>query len=224
MSIFKKAVKEAEKLDTILEPINEIMPPEEEWVWVEGYKGTDKNMCCRDYQYEMSKQFDMPEDADVEECKSGFHLCLNMSDVFKYYNVGSGNRFFKVKALVRKADKDQYGFPEIVTLDDYKIHTGAIYNKLVAKSIIFLSELTTDEILESIGEIDLPEQYKPLVIEHSLNHAYDKYRTDTLVEDGYSKAFASHLAQSNQFDVAHAIGSQKDLSMDMKVLYILNKS
>ena len=224
MNIFKKAVKEAEKFDTIHEPVNETMLPEEEWVWVEGYKGTDRNMCCRDFQYEMGKQFDMPEDAKINECKSGFHLCLNMWDVFKYYNVGGGNRFFKVKALVRKADKDKYGLPEIIPMDGYNIRTGATYNKLAAKSIIFLSELTTDEILESIGGIDLPEQYKPLIIEHSMSHAYDKYHTDTLVEDGYSKAFASHLSQSNKFDVAHAIGSQKDLSMDMKVLYILNKT
>ena len=30
----------------------------EEWVWVNGYKGTDKDMKCRDFQYEMHKQID----------------------------------------------------------------------------------------------------------------------------------------------------------------------
>jgi hypothetical protein len=220
MSIFKKAVKEAEKLDTIPEPINETTPPEKEWIWVEGYKGTDRNMCCRDYQYEMGKQFDMPEDTEIEECECGFHLCLTLKDTFKYYRVRDGHRFFKVKALVRKTDRQKYGTKNY---DLWGYYIGE-HDKLVAKSIIFTLELTIDEILESIGGTDLPEQYKPLVIEHSLSHAYDKYHTDTLVEDGYSQAFASHLAQSNKFDVAHAIGSQKDLSMDMKVLYILNKT
>ena len=48
----------------------------EEWIWVEGYKGTDADMRCRGYQYEFDKQFDIPENEEVEMCKKGFHLCL----------------------------------------------------------------------------------------------------------------------------------------------------
>lgn len=29
---------------------------EEEWVWVDGFKGTDKDMRCRDFQYELGKR------------------------------------------------------------------------------------------------------------------------------------------------------------------------
>ena len=37
-----------------------------DWVWVEGYKGTDANMRCKDYQYELNVQHDMPDDSMIE--------------------------------------------------------------------------------------------------------------------------------------------------------------
>ena len=206
--------------DAKVERVIKVIEEKEEWVWIEGYKGTDRNMCCRGFRYEMGKQFDMPEDVEIKECESGFHLCLTLNDTFEYYPVVNGNRFFKVKALVRKVDEEKYG---TVIRDGWGFAIGD-HNKLVAKSIIFLEELTIDKIINAIGGIDLPEQYRPLVIEGGKKYAYDNYNIDTLVEDGYSKPFATHIVKSDKFDIAHAIGSQKDLSMDMKVLYILNRS
>ena len=36
----------------------------DEYVWVKGFKGTDKDMRCQDYQYELGKQFDLDEDVE----------------------------------------------------------------------------------------------------------------------------------------------------------------
>lgn len=221
MNIFKKAIKTTEELDNTLEATSteptpaEPTPPEEEWVWVEGYKGTDSNMCCREFQYELNKQFDMPEDANIEECTSGFHLCLNLHDVFGYYPIGNGHRFFKVKALVRKFHKDKCGSFTVSKYDIIK------YDKLAAKSIIFISELTIDEVLKYTEVDNLPEKYKHLAIEHDPYYASDKYYIDILIEDGYSEAFATHIVKIKKFEIAHTFGSQKDLSMDVKVLGIL---
>lgn len=218
MNIFKKATKETEKLDEILEVTpTEPTPPEEEWVWVEGYKGTERDMSCREFQYELNKQFDMPEDVKIEECENGFHLCLNLNDVFNYYSIGRGHRFFKVKALVRKSDKEKYG--KLIT-DIYGLRISK-HDKIVAKSIIFISELTIDEVLKNTDTYNLPEKYKRLAIEYDLYYAYDKYNIDILIEDGYSETFATHIIKIKKFEIAHAFGSQKDLSMDVKVLGIL---
>lgn len=215
MNIFKKAIKEVEELDKACE----VTPtePEEEWVWVEGYKGTGKNMCCREFQYELNRQFDMPEDVNIEECENGFHLCLNLHDVFGYYKIGNGHRFFKVKALVRKSDKEKYG--KFIN-DELGWYIGK-YDKIVAKSIIFISELTIDEVLKDTDVDNLPEKYKYLAIEHDPYYACNKYYIDILIEDGYSEAFATHIVKIKKFEIAHAFGSQKDLSMDVKVLGIL---
>lgn len=219
MSIFKRKRKEkttwtVAQAEESSEPIEVEEVPKEEWVWVEGYKGTDVNMCCRDFQYELGKQYDMPDDAKVRVCESGFHLCLNLDDVFNYYNIGESHRFFKVKALVRLSDKKSY------RSGTHWLY-GDTYNKLVAKSIIFVSELTNDEILKDTGAAKLPDKYKDSAIKNGLDKAICEYQSDTLIQDGYSVAFAEAIVSKDLFDTAHAVGSQSDLSMDMKVLWIL---
>lgn len=216
MNIFKKTIKETQKIDKGIESFKETSAttpePEEEWIWVEGYKGTDKDMKCRNFQYELGVQYDIPEGQKIQECESGFHLCLSFQSVFNYYNVGYGNRFFKVKALVRKTDKEQCQIK--------KVYYGA-GDKLVAKSIIFTSELTCDEILQYFNAVkSLPENYKKLAIDISIDYAIGQYKIDTLIEDGYSEPFAAYITNIGKFEKAHALGSQNDLSMDVKVLSI----
>lgn len=46
------------------------------------FKGFDKNLCCRGFQYEKGKEY-CESNADL--CKSGFHACENPIDVFSYY-------------------------------------------------------------------------------------------------------------------------------------------
>lgn len=192
--------------------------PAEEWIWVEGYKGTPKDMKCHSHQYELGVQYDMPEGAPIVACTSGFHLCLELRDVFNFYGVGDGNRFFKVKALVRKTDYEVYtGTGDIVA----RISFYYDQKKLAAKSIILESELTPDEVLKDAVDIDLPEEYKNLAMEKSLKEALVKYQINTLVEDGYSTAFAGYVVKQNKFDVAHAVAAMSDLSLDMKVLFIV---
>lgn len=189
---------------------------EDEWIWVEGYKGTDKDMQCKGYQYEFGIQHDMPEGEEVQVCSKGFHLCLNLSDVFGFYEVGNGNRFFKVKALVKKIDYETY--------DTIRLGYFCSEPKLVAKSIIFESEVEAKDIVTKAINEDLPEKYYSLAIEYNISHAMRQYRADILVEEcGYSQAFATFIAakaRSEYFNAARAI-AQEDISMDMKVVFIL---
>jgi hypothetical protein len=222
MSIFKRKQNIEETSAPTLEQPEIQEQPEEEWIWVEGYKGTDANMCCRDYQYELGKQYNIPDEEEVKICENGFHLCLSMKDVQSYYGIGNSNRFFKVKALVRKSNVDRYKETLLVEHGGLEYYIGfSPINKLVAKSIIFISELTQDEILTNTDVNGLSKKYKDIAIKVNIQAAIETYQINTLVKDGYSKAFAVYLVNNGLFDKAHAVGSQDDLSMDMKVLWIL---
>lgn len=62
---------------------------------MKGYKGFDKDLKCRDFQYEIGKEF---ETSEAFLCKSGFHFCENPHDVFAYYGAGNNNRFCEIEA------------------------------------------------------------------------------------------------------------------------------
>ena len=61
-----------------------------------GYKGFDKDWKCRDFQYEVGKEYEY--DGDIKLCDKGFHFCENPHNVLKYYSAGEGHKFAVVEA------------------------------------------------------------------------------------------------------------------------------
>jgi hypothetical protein len=196
-----------EEMEDVTQPAIE----EEEWIWVDGYKGTDSDMTCRGYQYELGKQCDMPEGEEVKDCFSGFHLCLKLEDVFGYYSIGNGHRFFKVRALVRKKDADRYGF-----------HNRYNYNdKLAAKSIIFTEELSVDEVFDAVRDYDVTnftQEQKERAMATNILKVKEETNIFELENLGYAKEMAAYIVGIlGKYDLAMCLGKQTDLSMDTRI-------
>jgi len=71
---------------------------------VTGYKGFDKNMQCRGFQYKEGETYEHKGDAKL--CNEGFHFCEHPLDVLNYYAPATSN-FCKVEAEDVSKDRDE---------------------------------------------------------------------------------------------------------------------
>lgn len=182
---------------------------ENEWIWVEGYKGTDENMKCRDFQYKLNKTYSINGD-DINVCNCGFHLCLNLDDVFGYYDLNLSNRFFKVKALVKKVDKNKYGE---LSRPPSGFSGICKINKIVSKEIIFFKELTFDELKIHIQRI-FPR----------INTKFEWYALSKLgVQEYYHRMFMNQMKKIRFSDTFSQLLFDKCLNYH-EISEILNKA
>lgn len=70
---------------------------------ITSYKGFDKNMQCRGFQYEVGKEYEM--DGEIKCCDRGFHACKSPMEVWDYYDM-LNSRYAEVEQS-GKIDKEE---------------------------------------------------------------------------------------------------------------------
>ena len=119
-----------------------------------AYKGFDENFCCRDFQYEVGKEYHITSDLKI--CKNGFHACKDLINTFNYYPMGN-SRF----AIVKLWGEVLYG-------DD----------KMCASDIEIVEELSLKDIVEryAASKVDFLEHknYTRFELNKSENELYNK--------------------------------------------------
>ena len=102
------------------------MQEQEKQEVVVAYKAFNKDLTCRDFQFEIGKTYE--HDGKVVACESGFHACENPMDTWGYYDL-TQSRFCTVElsgelcrhgedskvAAGRITLKAEIGLPQIIT-------------------------------------------------------------------------------------------------------------
>jgi hypothetical protein len=101
---------------------------------IKGVKGFDKNLKCRDFQYEIGKEYETKE-KPVRCTSNGFHFCENPLDVFRYYDPTS--RFCEVEGGgdVSRDDSDTK-----ISVSKIKIGAEITLKKMVDLAVKFIFE------------------------------------------------------------------------------------
>lgn len=106
---------------------------------IKGFKGFDKDLQCRGFQYEVGKDYE--QEGEIKICQSGFHFYENPADVFAYYppvdNNGNMNRYCKVEGC---GTIDISPNDSKVTCSKLQVSTEIGINELIKASVVMRKE------------------------------------------------------------------------------------
>ena len=116
---------------------------------IKSYKGFDKNLRCRDFQYKIGGIYEM--DGEIKVCNRGFHACESPFNVFDYYTM-IDSRFCEVEqdGNISKEDRG----------------TKICSSKIKIKAELKLADMINLGI-EWLKEITLPEKIKTSIKDNS---------------------------------------------------------
>ena len=96
-----------------------------------GVKGFNKNMTCRDMQYEEGKTYKMEENPKC--CEIGYHFCENPIDCFNYYEPNN-SVYHEVEAV---GNIDRESSDSKISTNEIKIGARIDFQAMVKIAIDF---------------------------------------------------------------------------------------
>ena len=113
-----------------------------------SYKGFDKNMKCRGFQYEVGKEYEM--DGEIKCCKQGFHACKSPMEVWDYYDMLT-SRFAKVEQS-GKIDKEDNSTK--VCSSKIKISAELKLADIIKLGVEWIKDVTSPSKVKATGELN----------------------------------------------------------------------
>ena len=115
---------------------------------ITSYKGFDKNMKCRGFQYEVGKEYEM--DGEIKCCKQGFHACKSPMEVWDYYDMLS-SRYAEVEQS-GKIDKEENSTK--VCSSRIKIKAELKLADIINIGVEWLKDITSPSKVKTDGELN----------------------------------------------------------------------
>ena len=111
-----------------------------------AYKGFDKNLQCRGFQYEVGA--DYTHDGKVKACSAGFHACENPFDVWGYY--GPFDSRFAVVELSGDLSRESNGDSKIAA-GKIKVRAELKMPEFIATAVKWVIDQCKDAGTEDTG-------------------------------------------------------------------------
>ena len=115
---------------------------------IKSYKAFDKNMRCRDFQYEVGKEYEM--DGDIKCCNRGFHACKNPLEVWNYYDM-LNSRFAEVE---QSGKIDEEGNSTKVCSSHIKIKAELKLADIIKVGVEWLKDITSPSKFKTDGALN----------------------------------------------------------------------
>lgn len=133
-----------------------------------SYKGFNKDLKCRDFQYEVGKGYE--QFGKIKCCKNGFHACKFPTDVFNYYPPINGARYCTV---IQSGDLDSN-----TMFGDSKIASSTIYIE---------SEISTEQLVEA-GVDKILNDASKYIKDATYRNCCSESRNSTIINNNYAGA------------------------------------
>ena len=104
---------------------------------IKSYKAFDKNMRCREFQYEVGKEYEM--DGEIKCCDRGFHACKSPMEVWDHYDMLS-SRFAEVE---QSGKIDEEGNSTKVCSSHIKIKAELKLADIIKVGVEWLKDITS---------------------------------------------------------------------------------
>ena len=115
---------------------------------IKSYKAFDKNMRCRDFQYEVGKEYEM--DGEIKCCNRGFHACKNPLEVWNYYDM-LNSRFAEVE---QSGKIDEEGNSTKVCSSHIKIKAELKLADIIKVGVEWLKDITSPSKFKTDGALN----------------------------------------------------------------------
>ncbi|MBO5407431.1 MAG: hypothetical protein J6A27_08005, partial [Bacteroidales bacterium] len=114
----------------------------------ETYKGFDKDLKCRGYQFEVGKEYEV--DGPIRCCENGFHACESPMEVWDHYDMLT-SRFCKVE---QSGDIDRESNTTKVCSSKIKIKAELKLADIIKLGIEWLIDKTSPKQLKGVNNND----------------------------------------------------------------------
>ena len=116
---------------------------------IKSYKGFDNDFCCRGFQYEVGKEYEIK--GEIKCCERGFHACESPMEVFDYYDM-LNSRFAEVEQS-GQIDKEDDNKSTKICSSRIKIKAELKLADIINIGIEWLKDITSSSKVKA--DIDL---------------------------------------------------------------------